>query len=181
MKTDWSSLNFYGHKTFTDTQGRARRKCYQFHPYGFSGKLKINVMNVMQRESIDHNLQQNRFLQWGGSKPASLTVPEIAGIKLPHLECSISTIILLFKIVFLYRVVNTDTVTLPPSLPDTKQYRLWAIDPDLVPNLSRRQTCAPAKAIKTPARLWMLCLYRPGYWYKHQKKFIKKDAIRQWE
>lgn len=41
----------------------------------------------MQGDSIDHSLQPNRLLQRAGSLLASLSVPEIAGIKLPHLEC----------------------------------------------------------------------------------------------
>ncbi len=92
---------------------------------------------------------------------------------------SISTMILPFKILFQYGLVNTDIVT--------PLFSLWhktiltvCYRPRLVPNLSRRQTCAPAKAIKTPARPLMVCLYREGYQYKRQKKkkFIKKT---QWD
>lgn len=89
--------------------------------------------------------------------------------------CSISTIILPFKILFQYGLVNTDIVT-PPFSPWHKTISTVSYRPRLVPNLCRRQTCAPAKAIKAPARPSMVCLYREGYQYKQQKmkKFIKK-------
>lgn len=93
--------------------------------------------------------------------------------------CSISTIILPFKILFQYGLVNTDIVT-PLLSPWHKTISTVSYRPRLVPNLSSRQTCAPAKAIKTPARPSMVCLYREGYQYKQQKKkkFIKKM---QWD
>lgn len=93
-----------------------------FTPVGFLGRLKINVM---QGDSIDHSLQRNRLLQRAGSQLISLSVPEIAGIKIAPFRkhgCSISTIILPFKILFQYRLVNTDIVNPPDSILDTKQY-----------------------------------------------------------
>lgn len=56
-----------------------------FTSVGFQERLKINVM---LGDSIDHSLQRNRLLQQAGSQLASAYVPEIAGIKLPHLECT---------------------------------------------------------------------------------------------
>lgn len=91
----------------------------------------------MQGDSIDHSLQPNRLLQRAGSLLASLSVPEIAGIKLPHLECmdvQYQQSFCCLKSFFLYGLVNTDLVThthTPPySVRDTKQYRPRAIDPD---------------------------------------------------
>lgn len=84
-KAEASPLNLYEHGRANNTQRRACRKCDQFHPCGFLGRLKINVM---RGDSNDRSLQRNRLLQRAGSQLASLSVPEIAGIKLPHLECT---------------------------------------------------------------------------------------------
>lgn len=116
----------------------------------------------------------------------SLSVPEIAGIKLPHLECmdvQYQQSFCCLKSFFLYGLVNTDLVTHthpPVFCPWHKTISTESYRPRPVPNLSRRQTCAPAKAIKTPARPSMVCLCREGYQYKQRKKkkFIKKT---QWE
>lgn len=99
--------------------------------------------------------------------------------------CSISTITVPFKILFQYGLVNTDIVTHPPPPPPPirpdpfspwhKAISTVSYRPQLVPNLSKRRTCASAKAINTPLRPWMVCLYRERYQYKEQrkKKFIK--------
>lgn len=124
----------------------------------------------------------NRLLQRAGSQPTSLSVPEIAGIKLPLLECMAVRYQQSFcrlKSFFLYGLVNTDPVSLTPPHPilSVTQISTGSYRSRLVPNLSRTQTCAPAKAIKTPVRHPMLCLYREGYQYKQQKekKFIKNS------
>lgn len=84
----------------------------------------------------------------------SLSVPEIAGIKLPHLECmdvQYQQSFCCLKSFFLYGLVNTDLVTHthppPYSVRDTKQYRPRAIDPD------RSQIWAGDRLVLLPKQL----------------------------
>lgn len=149
--------------TLSDSRWTVRRKCDQLHPCGFVGRLKINVM---QGDSIDHSSRQpNRLLQRAGSQPASLSVPEIAGIKLPHLECTdvqYQQSFCRLKSFIQYELINTDNAPPPPhhSLLDTKQYRPWAIDPDW------SQIWAGDRLMLLPKQLKALtvCLYGKGGW-----------------
>lgn len=142
---------------------------------------KALKINVMQGVSIDHSRQPNRLLQWAGSQLASLSVPEIAGVKLPHLECidvQYQQSFCRLKSFIQYGLINTDNVV-PHSLLDTKQYRPWAIDPDWSQIWAGDRLMLLLKQLKALT----VCLYGmdvqgEGYQHKQGKKFIKK---RQWD
>lgn len=108
----------------------------------------------MQGDSIDHSLQPNRLLQRAGSLLVYITFcPWNSRNKITPFRmhgCSISTIILLFKILFplwarKYRSCHTHTP--PYSVRDTKQYRPRAIDPD------RSQIWAGDRLVLLPKQL----------------------------
>lgn len=112
-----SPLHWFEHSTADNSPELYAEKCDQSHPCGFLGRLKINAI---RGDSIDRSLQRKRLLQHAGSQLASLSVPEIAGIKLPHLECTdvqYQQSFCRLKILLLYGLVNTDLVTLPPPPP----------------------------------------------------------------
>lgn len=123
------SQNLYELRTVNNTQWPVCRKCDQPHPCGFLGRLRINVM---QGDSIDRGLRRNSLLT-ASRKSAGITLCPWNSCEKTTLlgmhGSSISTIILPFKILFQYRLVNTDLVT--PTNPHTLSLTQNNIDPEL--------------------------------------------------
>ena len=137
-------------------------------------------MDVMQVDSIERSLQPNRLLQQAGSQRTSLSLPERAGMKSPLLECTAvryQRSLCRLKSVFLYGLVNTNHVSHPVL--SVTQISTPAIDPHWS-NLSGRQTCAPAKAIKAPAKQFDGLSLQGGSINTHsrRRKSSLKAAIR---